>query len=98
MYILSQKSKTIKTTLSVNGSKIMPNLETKLNFLATIPSTESDMPSKVIIKTKIGVVKLSGVKEKNKANEENNLKSVIKFGKRNISLKLKEDLLHRELQ
>ena len=31
----------INTTLSVNGSRIVPNFETKLNLLATMPSNES---------------------------------------------------------
>ena len=52
----------MNTTLSVKGSKIVPNLETKLNFLATIPSKESDKPIKVTIITKVKGLKLSGVK------------------------------------
>ena len=84
----------MNTTLSVNGSKIVPNLETKLNFLATIPSKESERPIKAIIATKVGTLKLSGVKYKNNPMAVKNLTKVIKFGKRNTSLKFKEDLLH----
>ena len=61
-YILSQKSKIINTTLSVNGSRKIPNLETKLYFLATIPSKESDNPIRAIIITNEKVLKLLGVK------------------------------------
>ncbi len=84
----------MNTTLSVNGSKIVPNLETKLNFLATIPSKESESPIKAIIVTKAGTLKISGVKYKNNPMEVKNLTKVIKFGKRNTSLKFKEGLLH----
>ena len=61
-YILSQKSKIINTILSVNGSRIIPNLETKLYFLATMPSKESDNPIRAIIRTKVKVLKLLGEK------------------------------------
>ena len=48
-----QNSNIINTTLSVKGSRIIPNLDTKLNFRATIPSKESDNPIIAIIKIKI---------------------------------------------
>ena len=38
----------MNTTLSVKGSKITPNLDIKLNLLATIPSKESDSPINAI--------------------------------------------------
>ena len=95
IYKLSHISKIINTTLSVNGSNIIPNLETKLYFLATIPSKESDKPITAIIMTKEKTLKLLGVKKINKPIAVKNLNSVIKFGKRNISLNFKEDLLHR---
>ena len=45
--------------------------------------------------TKVKTLKLLGVRKINKPIAVKNLNSVIKFGKRNISLKFKEDLLHR---
>ena len=48
----NQNNKIINTILSVKGSKIMPNFETKLNLRATIPSIESDMPITAIKKIK----------------------------------------------
>ena len=48
----NQINKIINTILSVKGSRIIPNLETKLNLLATIPSKESESPIKAIMKIK----------------------------------------------
>ena len=56
----SQKRRIINTTLSVKGSKTIPNFYTKLYFLATIPSIESDKPIAAIITTKIYTLKFSG--------------------------------------
>jgi len=76
----------------VNGSNIVPNLVTKLYFLATTPSKESLNPITVITEIRETGLNSSGLKKINKNNEVKNLKSVIKFGKTKISLKLKEDL------
>ncbi len=40
----NQNINRIKTIRSVTGSNIIPNLETRLNFRATIPSIESLIP------------------------------------------------------
>ena len=58
----NQNINIINTTLSVKGSRIIPNLDTKLNFRATIPSKESDNPIKAIIKIKIYELNSSGTK------------------------------------
>lgn len=76
----------------MNGSNIVPNLVTKLYFLATTPSKESLNPITAIIEIRETGLNSSGLKKINKNNEVKNLKSVIKFGKTKISLKLKEDL------
>ena len=57
IYDLSHIIKIINTTLSVKGSKIIPNLETKLYFLATIPSNESESPIMAIM-----IIKMNGLK------------------------------------
>tara|TARA_Y100000768_G_C23924579_1_gene656797 strand:- start:932 stop:1249 length:318 start_codon:yes stop_codon:yes gene_type:complete len=62
----SQNSKTKNTTLSVNGSRIIPNLDTKLYLRATIPSKESDRPMTAIIIIKMYESKLSESKFQNK--------------------------------
>ena len=56
----NQNNKIINTILSVKGSRIMPNLETKLNLRATIPSNESDTPITAIKAIKKYELKLSG--------------------------------------
>ena len=58
----NQNSNIINTTLSVKGSRIIPNLDTKLNFRATIPSKESDKPIKAIIKIRVNELNSSGMK------------------------------------
>ena len=58
----NQNSNIINTILSVKGSRIIPNLDTKLNFRATIPSKESDNPIIAIIKIKIYELNSSGMK------------------------------------
>jgi len=58
----NQNSNIINTTLSVKGSRIIPNLDTKLNFRATIPSNESDNPINAIINIRIYELKSSGMK------------------------------------
>ena len=63
-----------------------------LNFLATIPSKESDKPIIEIIKTRYTEVKSKGEKLKNKYIVEKNLVRVIKFGIKKMSLNFKEDL------
>ena len=50
----------IKTTLSVNGSKITPNSDTRLYLLATIPSNESERPIIAMIETNIKTLKSCG--------------------------------------
>ena len=55
----SHINKIINTTLSVKGSRIIPNFETKLNFLATIPSRESESPIRAINEIKKYEVKSS---------------------------------------
>ena len=63
-----------------------------LNFLATIPSKESDKPIIEIIKTRYTEAKSKGEKLKNKYIVEKNLVRVIKFGIKKMSLNFKEDL------
>ena len=46
------RSKSKKTILSVNGSRITPNFETRLYLRATIPSKESLSPINAIITIK----------------------------------------------
>ena len=58
----NQNSNIKNTTLSVKGSRIIPNLDTKLNFRATIPSKESDKPIKAIIKIRVNELNSSGMK------------------------------------
>ena len=53
----NQNNKIIKTTLSVNGSRITPNSDTRLYLLATIPSKESERPIIAIIKTNMETLK-----------------------------------------
>ena len=53
----NQNNNNIKTILSHTGSNIVPNRLTRLNFLATIPSIESDIPINAIIITKFIVEK-----------------------------------------
>ena len=36
----------------MNGSRIIPNFDTRLNLLATIPSKESESPIRAIIMNK----------------------------------------------
>ena len=55
----NQNNNNKKTILSHTGSNIVPNRLTKLNFLATIPSIESEIPISAIIITKFIVKKLS---------------------------------------
>ena len=57
----SQNSKTKNTTLSVKGSRIIPNLDTKLYLRATIPSIESERPINAIITIRVKGLKLFGV-------------------------------------
>tara|TARA_A100001388_G_C28503751_1_gene372901 strand:+ start:79 stop:318 length:240 start_codon:yes stop_codon:yes gene_type:complete len=79
----------MNTTLSVRGSKITPNLETKLNFLATIPSKESDSPITAINTTNVKEVKSLGVKFKKRYKDKRNLESVIKLGSKKTSVNFK---------
>ena len=79
----------MNTTLSVRGSKITPNLETKLNLLATIPSKESDSPITAIITTNVKEVNSLGVKFKKRYKDKRNLESVIKLGSKKTSVNFK---------
>ena len=54
-------NKIINTILSVNGSRIIPNLETRLYLRATIPSIESERPINAIITIRVNGLKLFGV-------------------------------------
>ena len=45
---LIQNKSRINTILSVKGSRIIPNFDTRLNLLATIPSNESLNPTNAI--------------------------------------------------
>ena len=63
-----------------------------LNFLATIPSKESDKPIIAIIKTRLTEAKSKGEKFKIKNIDVKNLVRVIKFGIKKMSLNFKEDL------
>ena len=56
-----QNKRRINTTLSVNGSRIVPNLETKLNLLATMPSNESLNPTIAMNTIKVATSKSLGV-------------------------------------
>ena len=85
-------NKIINTILSVKGSRIIPNLETKLYLLATIPSRESEIPIAAINKIKIYGVKSSTVKLKNKYKDRKNLVNVIKLGSKKTSANFKEVL------
>ena len=60
MNIFNQNNKIIKTTLSVNGSRITPNSDTRLNLLATIPSKESERPIIAMIITNMKTLKSCG--------------------------------------
>lgn len=88
----SQNNKIINTALSVVGSKITPNLETKLYLLATIPSKESDSPITAINTIKVNGLKSSEVKLKNRYKDKKNLDSVIKLGSKKKSANFKEAL------
>ena len=79
----------MNTTLSVRGSKITPNLETKLNLLATIPSKESDSPITAINTTNVKEVKSLEVKFKKRYKDKRNLESVIKLGSKKTSVNFK---------
>ena len=61
MISLIQNKRRMNTTLSVNGSRIVPNLETKLNLLATMPSNESLNPTIAMNTIKVTTSKLLGV-------------------------------------
>ena len=88
----SQNNKIINTALSVVGSKITPNLETKLYLLATIPSKESDSPITAINTIKVKGLNSSEVKLKNRYKDKKNLDSVIKLGSKKTSANFKEAL------
>ena len=51
----SHKISKTKTIISETGSMIVPSLVTRLNFLATIPSIESEIPIKAIMSTRFNV-------------------------------------------
>tara|TARA_B100001287_G_scaffold134530_1_gene113247 strand:+ start:46 stop:312 length:267 start_codon:yes stop_codon:yes gene_type:complete len=85
----SQNNKITNTTLSVKGSKITPNLDTKLNFLATIPSKESDSPINAINTINVNGVKSLGVKLKNRYKDKINLENVIRLGSKKTSVNFK---------
>ena len=61
MKSLIQNKRRINTTLSVNGSRIVPNFETKLNRLATMPSNESLNPTIAMKTIKVITLKSFGV-------------------------------------
>lgn len=61
MKSLTQIKRRINTTLSVNGSRIVPNFETKLNLLATVPSNESLNPTIAMNIIKLITSKSKGV-------------------------------------
>ena len=61
MKSLIQIKRRINTTLSVNGSRIVPNFETKLNLLATVPSNESLNPTIAMNIIKLITSKSKGV-------------------------------------
>lgn len=56
----NQINKIINTILSVKGSRIIPNLETRLYLRATIPSIESERPINAIIRIRVSELKLFG--------------------------------------
>jgi len=85
----SQNNKIMNTTLSVKGSKITPNLDTKLNFLATIPSKESDSPISAINTINVNGVKSLGEKLKKRYKDKRNLESVIRLGSKKTSVNFK---------
>ena len=78
-----------KTILSHTGSRIVPSLLTWFNRLATIPSIESEIPITAIKITNKGILMFSIEYWLNKYIETNNLKRVIRFGRRNKSLSVK---------
>ena len=61
--------------------------------LATIPSIESEIPIRAIIKTKIDIEKSEIRCWVNKYIEKNNLPIVIRLGKRNKSLRFNQIFL-----
>ena len=61
MKSLIQIKRRINTSLSVNGSRIVPNFETKLNLLATVPSNESLNPTIAMNIIKLITSKSKGV-------------------------------------
>ena len=85
----SQNNKIINTALSVVGSKITPNLETKLYLLATIPTKESHSTNTAINTTNVKEVKSLGVKFKKRYKDKRNLESVIKLGSKKTSVNFK---------
>ena len=87
-----KNNKIINTALSVMGSKITPNLETKLYLLATIPSKESDSPITAINTINVNGLNSSEVKLKNRYKDKKNLDSVIKLGSKKTSANFKEAL------
>ena len=86
---LIQNKRRINTTLSVNGSSIMPNFDTKLYLLATIPSNESLNPTNAIKTIKGKTSKSLGVDRKKIIVTITKRDNVIKFGARKISLNFK---------
>jgi len=86
MNSLIQNKRRINTTLSVNGSRIVPNFETKLNRLATIPSNESLNPTIAINNIKLITSKSVGANSKKIIITIIKRDKVIMFGTRKISL------------
>jgi len=86
MNSLIQNKRRINTTLSVNGSRIVPNFETKLNRLATIPSNESLNPTIAINNIKLITSKSIGADSKKIIITIIKRDKVIMFGARKISL------------
>ena len=82
----NQNINKINTIRSVTGSKIMPNLETRLNLRATIPSIESLIPIIAIKNIRLKLENSPGSSVKNMYIVINNLDRVIKLGSKNISL------------
>ena len=60
----NQKINSINTIRSVTGSNIIPNLETRLNLRATIPSIESLIPIIAINNIKLILENSSGINAK----------------------------------
>ena len=85
----NQNKSNRNTILSDTGSRIVPSLLTWFNRLATIPSIESEIPIAAIKITNKGILMFSIEYWLNKYIETNNLKRVIRFGKRNKSLSVK---------